>query len=358
LDVLICNNPENNEGVTPLHLAAAEGHLEICQQMLKVIKDKHPNGRYIGDVNPKDKVGSTPLHYAASKGQLHICKLFMQIVADKNPRNNMRFTPLHFAEQNGHISVIELFANNLEELNKTNKNKWTPLHYAAFNGYLEVAKMLLKKMKTKNMNPNPKDVQGVTPLHLAAQKGHLAIFTLIFDQILIPLSRPSDPLTHQEMFKNPPDNYAGNTPLHFAVRSGRSSICSMILKNLDCVHPENKSGQTPLDLADGHKPILDLFKKKNFNISLQELIILRIVNNPKKASTVDGYEYPKGTTIIIKNVGNFRLGDIDDGGCNEIVKSMKRGNIFESDLIIGGTICLTIVSNENKLMKTYTLEAE
>ena len=357
MDVLICNNPENKEGVTPLHLAAAEGHLEICQQMLKVIKDKHPNGRYEGDVNPKDNVGSTPLHYAASKGQLHICKLFMQIVADKNPKNNIRFTPLHFAEQKGHISIIELFANNLEDLNKTNKNKFTPLHYAAFNGYLEVAKMLLKKMKSKNMNPNPEDVQGVTPLHVAAQKGHLAIFKLIFDQILIPVGRPADPSTHKDMAKNPQETYAGNTPLHFAVRAGRSSICSMILKNLEFVHPENKSGQTPLDLADGHKPILKLFHEKNYNISLQELIILRIVNNPKKAATVDGFEYPKGTTIIIKNVGNFRLGGIEDGGCNEIVKSMKKGDIFKNIKEIGGTIHLTIVSNENKALKTYTLEA-
>ena len=190
---------------------------------------------------------------------------------------------------------------------------------------------------------------------MAAQKGHLAIFKLIFDQILIPVSRPEDPLTHQEMFKNPPETYAGNTPLHFAVRSGRSSICSMILKNLDCVHPENKSGQTPLDLADGHKPILDLFKRKNFNILLEELLILRIVNNPKKAVTVHGHEYPKGTTIVIKNVGNFELGD---EFCDEIVKSMKKGDIFESDMIIGGgTICLTIVNNENKLLKTYILEA-
>ena len=357
MDILICNNPENKEGVTPLHLAAAEGHLEICQQMLKVIKAKHPTGRYIGDVNPKDNVGSTPLHYAASKGQIYICKLFMQIVADKNPKNNIKFTPLHLAEQNGHTSIIELFANNLEDLNKTNKNKFTPLHYAVFNGFLEVAKMLLKKMKSKNMNPNPKDVQDVTPLHLAAQKGHSLIFKLIFDQIRIPASRPGDVSTHHDVVKNPPDNYAGNTPLHFAVRNGHSSICSIILKNLEFVHPENKSGQTPLDLADGHKPILKLFHKKNYNIPLQELIILRIVNNPKKAATVDGYEYPKGTTIIIKNVGNFKLGEIDDGFCYEIVKSMKKGDIFENNTEFGEEIFLTIVNNENKAMKTYVLEA-
>ena len=121
-------------------------------------------------------------------------------------------------------------------------------------------------MKSKNMNPNPKDVQGVTPLHVAAQKGHLAIFKLIFDQILIPVSRPADPSTYKDMVKNPQETYAGNTPLHFAVRNGRSSIVHTILKNLEWVHPQNRNGQTPLDLADGHKQILRLFRSKNVDI--------------------------------------------------------------------------------------------
>ena len=337
MDVLICNNPENKEGVTPLHLAAAEGHLEICQQMLKVIKDKHPNGRFIGDVNPKDKVGSTPLHYAASKGQLNICKLFMQILTDKNPKNNIRITPLHFAEQNGHISVIELFANNLEELNKTNKNKWTPLHYAAFNGYLEVAKMLLKKMKIKN----PKDVQGITPLHLAANAGKSAIFQLIYDQI---------PKTEKE--QNPPDD-SGNTPLHFAVRSGRVAICAIIFKNVEFVHPANKRGKTPLDLVDGHKSILHLFKKKNFNIFPQDLIIYRVIDAAKGPKTIDGHKYPKGITINIGNTGNFQLSEFPE----PIIKLItKDSSIFKKGMDIGGMFYLNIdnMDKSNPCVKSYS----
>ena len=240
-------NPKNEEGATPLHLAAAEGHLDICHLMLKVIKD---------DKNPKDHHGSTPLHHAASKGQVHICRLFLQIAVDKNPVNNFGLTPLHLADKHGHLQIVEIYVKNLKEMNEITKNKVTPLHFAANYGYLEVAKMLMKNMKIKN----PKDKQGLTPLHLAAKAGHSAVFELIFDQISKPENMPTDRV------KNPPEHYGGNTPFHFAVRAGRTSIVQTILKNLEWVHPQNRSGQTPLDLADGHKQILRSFRSKNLDI--------------------------------------------------------------------------------------------
>ena len=249
LDNILDLNPKNEEGATPLHLAAAEGHLDICHLMLKLIRD---------DKNPKDHHGSTPLHHAASKGHVHVCRLFLQIAEDKNPMNNFGLTPLHLADKHGHLQIVEIYVKNLKGLNEITKNKVTPLHFAANNGLLEVAKMLMKNMKIKN----PKDNQGLTPLHLAAKAGHSAVFELIFDQISKPENMPTDRV------KNPPEHYGGNTPFHFAVRAGRTSIVETILNNADLewVHPQNRSGQTPLDLADGHKQILRLFRKNNCDI--------------------------------------------------------------------------------------------
>ena len=49
-------NPANENGETPLHLAAKNGHLEICELILDGLgKTK----------NPVDKKGRTPLHHAA-----------------------------------------------------------------------------------------------------------------------------------------------------------------------------------------------------------------------------------------------------------------------------------------------------
>ena len=45
----------------------------------------------------------------------------------------------------------------------------TPLHYAAEAGHLNVVKYILDRISDKN----PKDTEGRTPLHFAARRGHV-----------------------------------------------------------------------------------------------------------------------------------------------------------------------------------------
>ena len=47
-------NPPNDEGVTPLHLAAENGHLNVCEYIMMRIEEK----------NPADIYGVTPLDLA------------------------------------------------------------------------------------------------------------------------------------------------------------------------------------------------------------------------------------------------------------------------------------------------------
>ena len=62
--------------MTPLHNAAAFGHLKVCIAIMNEIQDK----------NPSDNRGLTPLHYAAERGHLEVCKAIMNEVQDKNLR--------------------------------------------------------------------------------------------------------------------------------------------------------------------------------------------------------------------------------------------------------------------------------
>ena len=48
-------------------------------------------------MSPKCNLGQTPLHLAASNGHLDVCKHIMEKSANKNPRNNDGETPLHLA---------------------------------------------------------------------------------------------------------------------------------------------------------------------------------------------------------------------------------------------------------------------
>ena len=67
-------NTKDNNGWKPLHSAAWNGHMPVCQLIMENIEDKIP----------KDKNGWTPLHYAASASNSHmaICQLIMENVED------------------------------------------------------------------------------------------------------------------------------------------------------------------------------------------------------------------------------------------------------------------------------------
>ena len=88
-------------GTTPLHVAAEEGNLEVCQLIFENVKDKPDVLNHISDGLPLDYEAETPLHYAASAGHLEVCQLFIQSLKDKNPPEGLDYTPLNPPEMIG-----------------------------------------------------------------------------------------------------------------------------------------------------------------------------------------------------------------------------------------------------------------
>ena len=70
-------NPENAQKMTPLHLAAKNGHSEVAT----FLRD------FASDSNPKNKTGITPLHLAAQNGYLDIVQSLMLIILDPESNN-------------------------------------------------------------------------------------------------------------------------------------------------------------------------------------------------------------------------------------------------------------------------------
>jgi len=64
---------------------------------------------YVEENNPPDDYGNTPLHLAAKEGHLDVCRLIMDQVEDKHPRNDAGETPLKLALNEGHYNIAELF---------------------------------------------------------------------------------------------------------------------------------------------------------------------------------------------------------------------------------------------------------
>mgnify|MGYP002049416097 CR=1 FL=1 len=101
MDNLDDKNPRNNDGATPLYLAANCGHLKICQLIIANVDNQ----------NIPDNLGNTPLHIAAFYGHYEVCRAFIETLDDNNPMNNNGKTPFCVATEQGHLEICKLFVS-------------------------------------------------------------------------------------------------------------------------------------------------------------------------------------------------------------------------------------------------------
>ena len=126
-------NPGNDEnmGITPLHCAVQNGHIEVCKYIIDNIRDK----------NPMTAWGWTPFHQAAFSGDSEICEFIIEKIHDKNPNDGSDgWTPLHVAASEGQSQVIKCILERIQNKSPRSRCGWTPLHLAAKSGHLKACK--------------------------------------------------------------------------------------------------------------------------------------------------------------------------------------------------------------------------
>ena len=192
----IPKGPDN--GITPFHLAAIMGHLEVY----KVLLDN------FGDINPENKNGETPLHFAAGEGHLEMCTFLLDKVEVKNPKTHSSGEiPLGRAYQENNMEVFHYMFENTDGRNDgknpiTNRNNGnTLLHDAVYKEDLKTCTLIINNVSVTN----PANDRLITPLHQAATDGNFEVFKLIFEKTDV---------------KNPTDNN-GKTPLDNAKTLGQ-----------------------------------------------------------------------------------------------------------------------------------------
>ncbi|GAA51121.1 transient receptor potential cation channel subfamily A member 1 [Clonorchis sinensis] len=152
---------KNRNGDTSLHIVASLGDEEM-------IVNLHNVGAYRWALN---FCRQTPLHIAAAKGHLkvttHLTEAHPSSIDAGDENGN---TALHYAAKNGHLSVVEhLLKLEPPTHNSKNVQGRTALMFAAEHNQIECIGALLK---ARNLNVNMTDNFGRTPLMIACEQGN------------------------------------------------------------------------------------------------------------------------------------------------------------------------------------------
>ncbi|XP_029992265.1 ankyrin repeat domain-containing protein 27 isoform X2 [Sphaeramia orbicularis] len=157
------------------------------------------------------------------------------------------------------LSVLQAGALNV---NSSNIDGFTPLHVAALHGHSALVSLLIRH----GANVNARTNQSATPLHLASQNSHIQVVRFLLEC--------NAKLNKKDQYGNTPliqaclrgnletattllqsnalvnvANHQGNTALHEAVRGGHQLLVEALLRGGASPGLRNKRQRTPLDCA-------------------------------------------------------------------------------------------------------------
>lgn len=264
-------NQQGKEGVTALIFATKHNHFSTIQLLLS------------GNANPNigDRHGFSPLVLAAQAGNTKIAKLFL----DKSLEDNNSHLSLLHSAKHGLIDMVSLL---LQAGVKINPRECilhnTPLHLAAQNGHIKIVELLLKAGALDALQNNPDDspfhfvfegerttvvrkngpaknsslnVYGETPLSLAVQGGHIEIVRLLL----------------QAGADSNVQNIEGRTAIFWAVLGRYTEIVALLLDTGANSNLQDKNGDTAIFLAvlQGDIKTVLLLIKNGANIEIKNI---------------------------------------------------------------------------------------
>lgn len=235
---LSCRERHDNGLFSALH----GGDLGI----LKAMVEEDPS--VLEQTNGRDRVSA--LHIAAANGQIEVLSMLLDLSFTPDVLNRRKQTPLMLAAMHGRTSCVQkLIQSGANILMFDSLHGRTCLHYAAYYGHSDCLQAILSAAHSTPVSNtwgfarfvNIRDGNGETPLHLAARQKQPECLHILLDSGALVCASTGG-------------YYLGSTPLHLAARGG----C------LDCVRELLAWGADRIQRdASGRIPYMVALKNKH-----------------------------------------------------------------------------------------------
>ena len=153
-------------------------------------------------------------------------------------------------------ALIELFADDAKEMNYQDRSRGTALHVIAEDG----EEALLRFILETSVDINAISAHGMSPICVAASKGHLGIV-----QLLLQHSRLRSFYWHSSTIQN--------MPLQFAAAAGHLKVVRLLLEDNAQWYLKEGHFLRALEAAtaSGHKTMVKLMLEKGATVNAQEI---------------------------------------------------------------------------------------
>ncbi|CAD7687532.1 unnamed protein product [Nyctereutes procyonoides] len=261
-----------------VHAAAINGDKGALHRLIignSALKDK------------EDQFGRTPLMYCVLADRLDCADALLKAGADVNKTDHSQRTALHLAAQKGNYRFMKLLLTRRANWMQKDLEEMTPLHLATRHKSPKCLALLLKFMAPGEVDTQDKNKQ--TALHWSAYYNnpeHVKLLIKHDSNIGIPDVEGKIPLHWAANHKDPSavhtvrcildaaptesllnwQDYEGRTPLHFAVADGNVTVVDVLTSYESCnITSYDNLFRTPLHWAAllGHAQIVHLLLERN-----------------------------------------------------------------------------------------------